>query len=261
MAKKNNTIMTAADVQPTWEMLWETERKLQLNLRMDRVLKPVGIFVFALNLLLTTGNFIRFIGGSVIMDYFMRMPLLPAMTEYLPRSSWGVMLLFFILFNLFLPSAICAVIAVLFYMREQKEREGEQPERLFGTEIECAKALTNKAETVYVLRKKVKNRSVYPIAGVLTALIAIPILYALIDFMTGDSPAVLEISVALIALLICLFVLFWIYTGVLMLFSLLTSLFCRVPGQWPLYLIYRNADAYWESIDPAEFAKRERKRG
>ena len=41
--------MTAEEVQPTWEMLVDLERKLQRNVRMSRILQPVGLAIFALN--------------------------------------------------------------------------------------------------------------------------------------------------------------------------------------------------------------------
>lgn len=256
MLKIKKEPMTAAEVQPTWEMLVEQERELTRNVKLNRLLQPIGLAIFALNLLLATGNILRFIGGSLVEKYFLAMPILPALTEHLPRGSWAGILLFSILFVYLIPLAICGVTAILVTFNDRKKYENER-EPLFGTEIECAKALTNKAENVYVLRRKMKTRSIYPIAGILTALMAIPILIALFRSVSGDSPAVLELSLALIALLLCLFVLFWIYTGLLKGFSLLNSLFFHSPSEWTFYLIYRRADAYWESIDPEEFARRE----
>ena len=257
MLKLKKEPMTAEEVQPTWDMLVELERNLKRNVGLSRILQPVGIAISALNLLLATGNIIRFIGGALVEEYFMAMPILPALVEHLPRGSWLGILLFSILFVYLIPLAICGGIAVVFYLKDRKKYEDER-EPLFGTEIECAKALANKAENVYVLRKKLKSHSIYMVAGILTALLVIPILIALVQLLTGQAPAVLEIAIGLIALLVCLFAVFWIYAGVLKSFSLLNSLFYYAPGEWPLYLVYRRADAYWESIDPEEFARREK---
>ena len=257
MLKLKKEPMTAEEVQPTWDMLVELERNLKRNVGLSRILQPVGIAISALNLLLATGNIIRFIGGALVEEYFMAMPILPELVEHLPRGSWLGILLFSILFVYLIPLAICGGIAVVFYLKDRKKYEDER-EPLFGTEIECAKALANKAENVYVLRKKLKSHSIYTVAGILTALLVIPILIALVQLLTGQAPAVLEIAIGLIALLVCLFAVFWIYAGVLKSFSLLNSLFYYAPGEWPLYLVYRRADAYWESIDPEEFARREK---
>ena len=257
MLKLKKEPMTAEEVQPTWDMLVELERNLKRNVGLSRILQPVGIAISALNLLLATGNIIRFIGGALVEECFMAMPILPALVEHLPRGSWLGILLFSILFVYLIPLAICGGIAVVFYLKDRKKYEDER-EPLFGTEIECAKALANKAENVYVLRKKLKSHSIYTVAGILTALLVIPILIALVQLLTGQAPAVLEIAIGLIALLVCLFAVFWIYAGVLKSFSLLNSLFYYAPGEWPLYLVYRRADAYWESIDPEEFARREK---
>lgn len=257
MLKLKKEPMTAEEVQPTWDMLVELERNLKRNVGLSRILQPVGIAISALNLLLATGNIIRFIGGTLVEEYFMAMPILPALVEHLPRGSWLGILLFSILFVYLIPLAICGGIAVVFYLKDRKKYEDER-EPLFGTEIECAKALANKAENVYVLRKKLKSHSIYTVTGILTALLVIPILIALVQLLTGQAPAVLEIAIGLIALLVCLFAVFWIYAGVLKSFSLLNSLFYYAPGEWPLYLVYRRADAYWESIDPEEFARREK---
>ena len=257
MLKLQKEPMTAEEVQPTWDMLVELERNLKRNVGLSRILQPVGIAISALNLLLATGNIIRFIGGALVEEYFMEMPILPALVEHLPRGSWLGILLFSILFVYLIPLAICGGIAVVFYLKDRKKYEDER-EPLFGTEIECAKALANKADNVYVLRKKLKSHSIYTVTGILTALLVIPILIALVQLLTGQAPAVLEIAIGLIALLVCLFAVFWIYAGVLKSFSLLNSLFYYAPGEWPLYLVYRRADAYWESIDPEEFARREK---
>lgn len=256
MLKRKKEPMRAEEVQPTWEMLVELERELQRNVRLSRILQPLGIAIFALNLLLATGNIICFIGGTLVEKYFMTMPILPTLVERLPRGSWLVIALFSVLFVYLIPLAICGSVACAFTLANRKKDVDERAP-LVGTQIECAKALTNQAETVYMLRKKLKTTSIYLTTGILTAIMAVPILVAMLGFITGESPAVMELSIGLIALLLCLFVIFWIYAGVLKGFSLLNSLFYSVPSEWSLYLIYRRADAYWESVDEAEFVRRE----
>ena len=147
MLKLKKEPMTAEEVQPTWDMLVELERNLKRNVGLSRILQPVGIAISALNLLLATGNIIRFIGGALVEEYFMEMPILPVLVEHLPRGSWLGILLFSILFVYLIPLAICGGIAVVFYLKDRKKYEDER-EPLFGTEIECAKALANKAENV-----------------------------------------------------------------------------------------------------------------
>ncbi|MBO2528003.1 MAG: hypothetical protein CW335_07535 [Clostridiales bacterium] len=255
MFKKEKAPMTAAEVQPTWDSLVKLERTLRRNQRVSRIIQPVGTVIFMFNLLLTTGNFILFLGSDFLNGFFEKMPILPALVEYLPRGGWGSLIVFSILFTFMIPLVICGVIAgVFYYLDYKKYKDAKEP--LNGSEINKAKALTNKAETVYTLRRDMPKWSVYPEAGVLTGLVALMIVFALLHFAQSESPAVLELSLTCLALLLCLFVLFWVYVLFLMLFSALNGGFCYAPGEWALFEQYQRVDAYWESVDPLEHENR-----
>lgn len=256
MFKKQKAPMRAEEVQPTWDKLVKLERTLRRDKRVCRIIQPVGTIIFMFNLLLTTGNFIRFLDSEFLNRFFDKMPVLPALVEPLPRGGWGSLIVFSILFTYMIPLIICAGIAGLFYYLDYKKyRNASEP--LNGTEIDKAKALTNKAETVYVLRKEMPHWSVYPEAGILTGVVAALILFALLEFASSDSPAVLELALSCLALLLCLFVLFWIYVLLLKVFAGLNGFFCYASSEWTLYELYRRADAYWESVDPLEHNARE----
>lgn len=255
MFKKQREPMRAEDVQPTWDDLVKTERLLRRNRRVSRIIQPVGTIIFMFNLLLTTGNFIRFLDIDLINRFFDQIPVLPALVEPLPRGGWGSLIVFSILFTYMIPLVISAAIAGLFYIVDRNKHKNA-PVPLNGSEIDKAKALTNKAETVYVLRRDMPRWSVYPEAGILTGVVAVLILFALIHFASGDSPAVLELSLSCIALLLCLFVLFWVYVLLLKIFSALNGFFCYASSEWTLYEKYQRADAYWESVDPLERSSR-----
>ena len=258
MFMKPKAAMNTAQVQPTWEYLVKLERRLKRNKVLCRILQPVGSVIFLFNLLLSTANFALFLGGTLMEEYFTQMPLLPAMVEHFPRGSFGGVIAFTICFSFLIPLAICGGITAVFYVLDRK-KYGDQLEPLYGSEAECAKALVYKAETVYELRKQIPQWSIFIETSVLTALTAIPIFYACIAFAKGESPAVLEIGLGCLALLLCLFVLFWVYAGLFKVFSLLNALYYFSPSEWSLYEQYHRLDAYWESIDPQEFAKREEK--
>lgn len=256
MFKKPKTEMNAAQAQATWQEMTKLERRLKRNKLLCRILQPVGSAIFLLNLLLCTVNFTLYLGGTLIEEYFTKMPLLPAMVEHFPRGSFGGVLAFTLCFSYLIPLAICGGITALIYFLDRKKYSGAI-EPLRGTEAEYAKALVYKAETVYELRKQIPQWSIYIESCILTALTAIPIVYTCIALAKGESPAVLEIAVGCLALLVCLFVLFWVYAALFKVFSLLNALFYFSPSEWSLYEQYHRLDAYWESVDPQEFAKRE----
>lgn len=250
--------MSAAEVQPTWEKLVRQERSLRRNRRLCTILQPSGTILFAFNLLLVTANFILFLGGDLMGGYFAKMPVLPALVDSFPRGSWGGILAFSFCFAFLIPLAVSGIITLIFWLLDRKKYK-DVSEPLNGSEIECAKALTNKAEAVYVLRSQFPRWSIYLETGILTAVLALPILSALLQFARGEEPAVLELALTCLALLLCLFVMFWVYALLLKVFSLLNSLFYLSSGEWKLYEQYQRLDAYWESIDPDEFAKRQQK--
>ena len=256
MFKKPKTAMSTAQVQPTWQELVKLERRLKRNKLLCRILQPVGSVIFLFNLLLCTANFALYLGGTLIEEYFTKMPLLPAMVESFPRGSFGGVLAFTLCFSYLIPLAICGAITAVFYFLDRK-KYGDKVEPLRGSEAECAKALVYQAETVYELRKQIPQWSIFTETSILTALTAIPIVYTCIAFAKGESPAVLEIAIGCLALLVCLFVLFWVYAALFKAFALLNALFYYSPSEWSLYTQYHRLDAYWESVDPQEFAKRE----
>lgn len=255
MFKKKREPMRAEEVQSTWDKLVVTERTLRRNKKVSRIIQPVGTVIFMFNLLLTTGNFISFLDVELINRFFEKMPILPALVEPLPRGGWGSLIVFSVLFTYMIPLVICAGIAGLFYYLDYKKyRNTSEP--LNGSEIDKAKALTNKAETAYVLRKDMPGWSVYPEAGILTGVCAVLVVFALLEFASSDSPAVLEIALTCLALLLCLFVLFWVYVLLLKLFAALNGFFCYASSEWTLYEQYQRCDAYWESVDLAEHNSR-----
>ncbi len=256
MFLKPKTPMNTAQVQPTWGQLVRLERGLKRNKLLCRILQPVGTVIFLFNLLLSTANFALFLGGNLMRNYFTKMPILPSLAERLPRGSFGGVIAFTLCFSYLVPLAICGAISVVFYLLDRKKYGKEIPP-LRGTEAECAKALVYKAETVYELRKQIPQWSIFTETSILTALTALPIVYTLIAFAKSESPAVLEIALGCFALLVCLFVLFWVYAALFKGFSLLNALYYYSPSEWSLYEQYHRLDAYWESVDPTEFAKRE----
>ncbi len=255
MFKKKKEPMRMEEVQPAWDNLVTLERTLRRNQRVGRIIQPVGTIIFMFNLLLTTGNFILFLNNGFVNRFFEKVPLLPSLAEPLPRGGWGSLIVFSILFTYMIPLVISAVIAgVFYYLDYKKHKNAKAP--LNGTLIEKAKALTNKAETCYVLRRDMPRWSIYPEAGILTAVVAVLILFAMLHFATSDSPAVLELALSCLALLLCLFVLFWIYVLLLLVFAGLNGFFCYASSEWSLYEQYQRIDAYWESVDPLEHNSR-----
>lgn len=255
MFKKKKAPMRAEEVQPTWDKLVKLERTLRRDRKVCRIIQPVGTIIFMFNLLLTTGNFIRFLDIDLVNRFFEKIPVLPSLVEPLPRGGWGSLIVFSILFTYMIPLVICAGIAGLFYYLDYKKyRNASEP--LTGSEIDKAKALTNKAETAYVLRRDMPGWSVYPEAGILTGVVAVLIIFTLLEFASSDSPAVLEMALSCLALLLCLFVLFWVYVLLLKVFAGLNSFFCYASSEWTLYEMYQRADAYWESIDLTEHNSR-----
>lgn len=255
MFKKQKPPMSAEEVQPTWDSLVTLERTLCRNQRVGRIIQPVGMIIFMFNLLLTTGNVIRFVNNGFVNRFFEKVPILPSLVEPLPRGGWGSLIVFSVLFTYMIPLVISAAIAgVFYYLDYKKYRNAKEP--LNGSQIDKAKALTNKAETAYVLRRDMPRWSVYPEAGILTGVVAVLILFAMVHFATSDSPAVLELALSCFAMLLCLFVLFWIYVLLLLIFAGLNGFFCYASSEWKLYEQYQRIDAYWESVDPLEHNSR-----
>lgn len=260
MTDRKNPPMTAEEVQPTWVRLHAQERKLRKNVFLSRLLQPVGVVIFAMNLLLATGNCILFVGGALAERYFTSMPVLPALVEKLPRTSWTELLLFTLIFVYVVPLCVCGVIYCVHYLLEQKKGPLTVPCLPEG-EAAQAEALVRQAAVVYELRKKVGTWPIYLETTILTAIMALPVCVACIGFAQGSSPAVLELALGCLVLLLCLFVLFWVYALLFRGFALLLTLFYLSPGEWSLYRQYHRLDAYWESVDPAEFSRRQQAAG
>lgn len=246
-------------LQATWKQLIQTERRLQRNRKLCRILQPIGIGIFALNLLLVTVNCLLYFEDRLPEGVIDKLPFLPALVEAFPRGSMSGMLLFSFCFTFLIPLAVCGGIAGVFYYLDYKKYRnvGESP--LNGSELEQTKAAANKAEAVYQLRKEIPAWSVYPETGILTAIMAMPLLASLARHLHGESPAIMELALICLALLLCLFVLFWVYALLFKLFSLLNTQFYRSPSEWTLYEQYQRLDADWECLDPQEFARREQR--
>ncbi len=258
MFQKPKTQMDAAQVQPTWTELVKLERRLKRNKLLCRIVQPAGSVIFLFNLLLVTVNFALYLGGPLVELYFSKVPVLPSLVASFPRGSLAGVIVFSVCFAYLIPLAVSgAVMGVVWYLDRRKNGTAVEPLR--GTEAECAKALVYKADAVYELRKQIPRWSIFTEASILTVLTALPIGIACIAFAKGEEPAVLEIAIGCLALLVSLFVLFWVYAALFQVFSLLNALFYYSPGEWKLYEQYHRLDAYWESVDPQEFARREEK--
>ena len=258
MFAKTKTAFTSKDVQPTWEFLVKRERRLLRNKLLCRIIQPVGSLIFLFNLLIATCNAVLFFLGDTFAEFFAAVPVLPGLVESFPRETLGQVIGVFIWFAYLIPLAICGLIfGLLMLLDYLKYKDVKEP--LQGSEAECAKALVNKAETVYDLRKKIPTWSIFIETGVLTALTAVPLLIGLIRVAGEGTGAVLQIALYCLALIVVLFVFFWVYALLFKLFSLLNSLYYLSGDEWDYYQLYQKLDAYWESVDEEEFARREEK--
>lgn len=258
MFKKRREAFGEAQVQPTWNYLVGMERRLRRNKMLCRIIQPVGTILFLFNLLLATVNLGLLWLGETLAVHFEAVPFLPALVEKLPRTSTTGAIVFLLLFSYLIPLAVSGSIAGIVWLVKEKRNPPEK-RPLNGTPAQCAKALAREAETVYSLRRSIPKWSIYLETGILTALTAIPVVVTLLEYAKSEAAAALQIALLCGLLLICLFVLFWVYALLFQVFSVLNSLFYYSPGEWALYDLYQTADAYWESVDPIEFAKREQR--
>lgn len=257
MFKTPKEPMKGEEVQSTWVYLVKQERRLKRNKKVCRIIQPTGSVLCLLGLLLASMNMLLYFAGKIIGPYFQKLPVLPALVNGMPRGSLSGVILFTVLLVFVIPLAVGGIIAGIFYLIDwNKYKKAEFP-RLVGSPAQCAKALTHKAEAVYELRKQIPRWTIYLEAGILTVILAVPIVLMYIDYASAESPMVLTLVLIALALLICLFVVFWIYALLLQLFSLANSLFYYSEGQWKLYALYQRVDTYWESVDPAEFERRQ----
>ena len=256
MFHKEKAPFSAEQVQPKWEELVRLERRLRRNALLCRILQPVGTILFAVNLLLAALNFVWCVGGEKLMQFFTTVPLFVRLTEGLPHATLGSCIGFLLWFGFLIPAAVCGAITGVIYVLDRRKPQEERP--LVGSTAQQARALANEGETVYMLCRNMPRWSVFLEAGIVTALMGLPVLLRLIEIAKSAEPSVLQLTVGICLLLVCLFVLYWVFTGLLECFSLLISLFYLSPGEWTLYKQHRELDAYWESVDPDEFARRER---
>lgn len=252
---KTKETFLSKDMQPTWEFLVKRERRLRRNKLLCRIIQPVSGLIFLFNLLIATCNAVLFFLGDTFSDFFAAVPVLPSLVESFPRSSATAVLAVFLWFAYLIPLAISGLVfGLLFLLDYLKYKDVKEP--LQGSEAECAKALVNKAETVYDLRKKIPTWSVFLETGILTAFTAVPLVIGVIR-LAGETGAVLQIALYCLALIVVLFVFFWVYALLFKLFSLLNSLYYLSGDEWDYYQLYQRLDAYWESVDEEEFTRRE----
>ena len=248
--------MSERDVQPTWRYLVKTERALKRNINICRTIQPLGALIFAFNLLISTFNVLLVYLDDTAAAYFMDVPILPTFVESMPRDTFGEAITFLIVVGLIVPLLICGIIAGIFYLVEHSKHREDEP--LNGNLAQCAQALTNKAENVYELRKKIPQWSIYFETGILTVLTAVPLILMFVDYAADGAMALQFVPIAF-GLLIALFVLFWVYALLFTLFSRLNALYYLSPSEWKLYELYGKLDAYWETVDPNEFIRRQRR--
>ncbi|MBE6985689.1 MAG: hypothetical protein E7434_08830 [Ruminococcaceae bacterium] len=254
MFKLPKEAMTERNVLPTWKYLVSKERALKRNILICRIIQPIGALLFMFNLLITSFNFWLYFLDEKMAEYFMEVPILPFFVESMPRSSLSSVIVFTLLIAFVVPLLICGLIAGIFYLIDYKKNRGDEP--LNGNLAQCAQALTNKAENLYELRKKIPHWSIYAETGILTVLTAVPLVLMFIDY-AADGAMALQLVLIALALLVTLFVLFWVYALLFTVFARVNALYYLSPSEWKLYELYQQLDAYWEAVDPAEFARRQ----
>ena len=255
MFKPQKEPMNPARMEEQWTYLSNWERRLRRNVLLCRIIQPLGSAIFLLNMLLVTMNFILFLGGESVAEAMSKVPLLPSMVESFPRGSTGSVIAFSLCFAFLIPLAISGIVFGVLYVLEMQKKT--PIEKLVGTEAECAKALAHRAESVYALRKKLPEWAIFWETTLLTALTAWPILKVCLYYAGGDDPSTLGVAISCFALLICLFVCFWVFAGLFWSFSKLNALYYISPSEWKLWQIFNEMDEYWESVDPMEYARRE----
>lgn len=258
MFKRKNPV-TEAEIQPIWKYLVSMERRLGRNKLLYRILHPVGCVIFFFNLLLVTGNLYLYIGGDLIRPYFEKLPILPALVEGLPRSSKTGIFVFSLCFTFLIPLAINgAIFGLTYYLEERKHKKEVDP--LQGNKIECARALVYQAERVYALRKKIPSWSVYWLAAILSTIATVPALQIFVSLAKEEAPAPFLIALSCMAILLGIFVLYWVYALLFRVFAYLNDLFTMSPSAWKLWELYHRLDAYWLEVDPSDQAHRDEKK-
>ena len=256
MFKPAKEDMTPEKAGALWTYLVKWEKRLKRNLFLCKIIQPLGTGIFTLNMLLATMNLMYLIPHSSVPDALGKVPVLSAMVKKFPRGSLKQALAFTGWFAFLIPLAVSAVVLGVLLLLELRERQPIAP--LEGSEAQCAKALAYQAETDYQLSKKVPGWNIFPETTLLTVLVVWPILSLCTGFLKGDTPAILQTSLSIFALLVCLFAAFWVFAACFWVFSKLNSLFYYSPGQWKFWKLFNELDDYWESVDAQEYDRRER---
>lgn len=261
MFKMKKEPLNPETAQKRWTYLVKWERRLKRNVLLCRIIQPMGAAIFTLNMLLATINILLSIQSPLVADTIAgainKVPILPAMVSSFPRESVKEALVFAGWFAFLIPLAISGLtLGVLFGIDLYKYRDKPIPE-LKGTEAEQAEALAHEAEWVYNLRRKLPQWSIFLETTILTALTIWPILSICLGFLGGEDPAVLQIALSCFAMLVCIFVVFWIFAACFWAFSQLNALYYFAPSEWTFWNHFNEADDYWESVDPEEYTRRE----
>ena len=260
MFKPKKEPLNRETAKERWNYLVKWEKRLKRNVLLCRIIQPLGAGIFTLNMLLATMNILLALGNqlgtTVIATAMDRVPVLPAMIKSFPRETIGGAIGFAIWFAFLIPLAISAIVMGILLLIDNKKKE-PLPE-LKGTEAQQAEALSHEAELVYKLRGKLPRWSIFLETTVLTALVVWPVLAVCLGFLGGEDPAVLQIALSCFAMVICIFILFWVFAACFWAFSGLNSLYYYAPSEWKFYELFNEADDYWETVDPEEYERRER---
>ncbi len=248
--------ITPTKANSLWKYLVTWERRLKRNVLLCRIIQPLGAMIFTLNMLLCTMNLLYLIPYASVTEALDKIPLLPAMVKTFPRESVKDALVFTSWFAFLIPLLISGLVFAVVLIIEAKNKK--PIEDLKGTEAQCAKALAHEAELDYQLRGKTPEWSIFPETTVLTALTVWPILTVCLSFLEGGAPAVLQLALGIFAMLVCLFVVFWIFAACFWIFAKLNALYYYAPGEWKFWELFNDLDDYWESVDPQEYDRRER---
>ncbi len=263
MFKPKREPLNATTAKERWTYLVKWERRLKRNVLLCRIIQPLGAVIFTLNMLLATMNILLAIDKPGVADAIQtameKVPLLPSMVDSFPRDTLRQALVFAGWFAFLIPLAVSGlVLLVLWLIDHFHTYKGKPIPELRGTEAERGEALAHEAEWVYNLRRKLPQWSIFMETAVLTALTIWPVLSICLRFLGGDEPAPLQIALACFAMLVIIFVFFWIFAGCFWVFSKLNALYYVAPGEWHFWELFNEADDYWETVDPQEYARRER---
>ena len=263
MFKTNKEPLNPKTAKERWTYLVKWERRLKRNVLLCRIIQPLGACIFTLNMLLATMNLLLAIDKPFLAETIGaamdKVPLLPGMIDSFPRETMKEAMVFAGWFAFLIPLAISGLVLGVLYAIDYFHTYKDKPiPELRGTDAECAEALAHEAEWVYNLRRKLPQWSIFMETSILTALTVWPVLSICLGFLGGEDPAVLQIALSLFAMVVVIFVFFWFYAGCFWVFSRLNALYYVAPGEWHFWGLFNETDDYWESVDPEEYARRER---